>query len=180
MLNHYEQFYINYFGTKFPNGYNGSNGGEGVSGVKFTEEHKKRISDSHKGKVFSEEHKRKLSKAKLGKKLSDEHKNKLRKTSTGRIQTPESIAKQKATKFKNGPVIMTESTKSQIVASRKNTYENFTVEHRIVNDYRIKVPNRRGTLRMIDIQCPNCSSIKMQHWGKKRIISVCFVCMKGD
>lgn len=49
-------------------------------GVKFTDEHRRRISEAlkghpgaFKGKRFSDDHKRKMSKAKLGRKFSDEH-----------------------------------------------------------------------------------------------------------
>jgi len=69
-----------------------------LKGSKLTEEHKRKISESHKGKRLSEEHKRKISKAikrlpdeyrkklsevRKGKRLSEEHKRKISKTLMG-------------------------------------------------------------------------------------------------
>lgn len=48
-------------------------------GWNHSEEIKRKISDSKKGKKLSEEHKRKLSELKKGKSLSEEHKRKMRK-----------------------------------------------------------------------------------------------------
>ena len=82
-------------------GYNLTNGGEGTVGYKLSDEARKKISITHKGKIpwiagkkhsnntkqkmsktrsgrkFSEEHKNKLSEAHKGKKFSEEHKRKL-------------------------------------------------------------------------------------------------------
>ena len=56
-------------------------GGEGVGGIKHSEEHNKKISESHKGKKQSEETKRKIgeknSKALKGRKFSEETKKKM-------------------------------------------------------------------------------------------------------
>lgn len=45
---------------------NKTDGGEGVSGYRFTKEQIKRLSESHKGKVVSEESRRKISESKKG------------------------------------------------------------------------------------------------------------------
>ena len=47
---------------------NKTNGGEGTSGYKFTEDQKKRLSESHKGYVVTEEVRIKMSEAKKGRK----------------------------------------------------------------------------------------------------------------
>lgn len=47
---------------------NKTNGGEGTSGYKFTEDQKKRLSESHKGYVVTEEAKIKISRAHKGRK----------------------------------------------------------------------------------------------------------------
>ena len=73
---------------------NMTDGGKGQKNVhlrQHSEETKKKMSESAKGRVFSEEHKEKLSKAKLknpsrfwkGKKFSEEHKENLSKESKG-------------------------------------------------------------------------------------------------
>lgn len=62
-----------------------------TKGKKWSEETKKKMSDSSKGRIFSEEHKKKLSEAKLsqegfwkGKKMSEEHKRKLSEAAKNR------------------------------------------------------------------------------------------------
>lgn len=52
--------YIKIFNTKKPNGYNLTEGGEGKSGLKHSEETRKKISESNKGKIVSEETRRKI------------------------------------------------------------------------------------------------------------------------
>lgn len=46
---------------------NMTNGGEGLSGLKFTQDHKNKISEANKGKILSPEHKDKISKSLRGK-----------------------------------------------------------------------------------------------------------------
>lgn len=66
------------------NGYNVSTGGKAGTGVKESEERRKKISDAHKGMKFSEEHKQNLSNSHRGlkypnrKRLSEEYKENLR------------------------------------------------------------------------------------------------------
>ena len=107
-----EKLYIRLWGTLVPNGYNiaegGSNGNnfvgktedemkkikkkmsEGHRGKTLSEEHKRKLSESHKGdknplygKTPSEEHKRKISESKKGKTLSEETKKKIRESCKG-------------------------------------------------------------------------------------------------
>lgn len=92
-------------------GYNKSSGGENplvvyrgekhhFFGKTFSEEHRKRLSESHKGekhycygKHLPEETRRKISEAQKGKKISEEQKALLRKASLGRKQSEETIKK---------------------------------------------------------------------------------------
>lgn len=97
-------------------GYNIQPGGQlGNSGIIFSEEHRKKLSEAHKGKVLTEEHKKKISigckghspcthseetKIKLsqinsGKTLSDETKSKISDTLTGIKRSPETLKKRK-------------------------------------------------------------------------------------
>lgn len=48
-LNPLEELYIEHYNTLFPNGYNLTKGGDGVSGYKFSEDSKQKMSNSHKG-----------------------------------------------------------------------------------------------------------------------------------
>lgn len=78
-----EEYYIKKFGTLDRNyGYNMKHGG---SYGKHTEETKKKISNSMKGRIFSEEHKRKLNEARKGRHHSEETKAKLSKANKGNI-----------------------------------------------------------------------------------------------
>ena len=60
-----EQYYINFYDTLWPNGYNLTEGGEGCVAC---EETRRKISDSKKGKHHSEETKKKISESKSGEK----------------------------------------------------------------------------------------------------------------
>lgn len=86
--NELEKYYIIELNTKAPDGYNLTDGGEGVSGYKFTKEEREKLSKSHIGLQAGEKHplwgkhhtdetKRKLSEVHKGKPLSGEHKRKL-------------------------------------------------------------------------------------------------------
>lgn len=79
-LNELEIFYIGYYDT-FDKGYNFNMGG---SNALHTEETKRKMSESKKGKHHSEETKKKMSESKKGKKVSEETKRKLSKSSKGK------------------------------------------------------------------------------------------------
>lgn len=73
-LNELEIISIKSMKTKAPNGYNLTDGGEGMVGLKRTDEHRAKLSkalkgriSANKGKKFSEDHRRKLSEAHKGK-----------------------------------------------------------------------------------------------------------------
>lgn len=65
-LNKWEKYYINELNTKTPNGYNLTDGGNGISGFKHSEETKKKMSESTKGNNHPQ----------YGKPISKESKNK--------------------------------------------------------------------------------------------------------
>ena len=84
-----EQYYIKLFKTLWPNGYNLTEGGDGVIPC---EEVRKKISETKKGKIFSEEHKKKLSFARKGipspnkgKHLSEDYKRKISDSKKGKM-----------------------------------------------------------------------------------------------
>ena len=100
-----EQKYIKELNTRFPNGYNFSNGGKDQTGTKHTEETRKRMSEAHigkpnpksgearKGRVLSAEWKSKISESLKGRKISDEQIELLRKINTGRHHSEETKRK---------------------------------------------------------------------------------------
>ena len=86
-----ERRYILWYGRKdLGTGllHNKTDGGEGSSGTKFTEEQKNKIRIAHLGKKHSEESKRKMSISKTGSKkkpLTDEHKRKISESHKKRL-----------------------------------------------------------------------------------------------
>lgn len=99
-LNAKEMEFIKLLDTKVPRGYNLTDGGEGISGMRHSEESKEKISRSRKGigkgKSLDPEHCAAISAGRKGKKfgpLSEATKAKLRAANTGRKHTAESRAK---------------------------------------------------------------------------------------
>jgi len=86
-----ERHYIKLFKCKFPNGYNLTDGGEGLCGHKFTDEHKCNIAKSMKGKKHSLETRAKMSASK--KNMSSETRAKMSANRIGRKHSPEQRAK---------------------------------------------------------------------------------------
>lgn len=73
-LNEMEKYYISSYNSLSPNGYNLCTGG---NNKRLSDETKKKISESNKGKVASEESKKKMSISQAGKVVSEETKKKL-------------------------------------------------------------------------------------------------------
>ena len=86
-----------------------TDGGEGMCGYKFSDETKKKMSESATGKIMSIESRKKMSKAKKGKNFSKNHKEK--------------ISKGNKNKF------VSDETKKKMSESAKRKYEN--IEERI-------------------------------------------------
>ena len=76
-LNGLEIECIKWFGSKIPNGYNMTDGGEGSIGYKHSEEVKKKIGDISRGRKHTEEAKKKISEKTKGKTRSEETKRKI-------------------------------------------------------------------------------------------------------
>ena len=88
-LNFWERFYIREFNSVYPNGYNLTDGGDGTSGYKFSDDTKTKMSVTRndyyksndpywKNKKFSYETRQKISNALKGRSLSDDTIKKLR------------------------------------------------------------------------------------------------------
>lgn len=97
-LNNKERYWIDYYNSISPNGYNLTTGGDGA--FEPSEETRKKMSTSHKGVKFSKERCEKQSEQRrgenapwYGKRLSDEHKQKIRRANTGHKHSDETRKK---------------------------------------------------------------------------------------
>lgn len=125
-LNEMEIYWIDKLNSTDKNiGYNIMPGGEGISkgmklpiewienirrghtGMKYSEEHKKKISEGQKGRIQTAETRDKISKSHSNKKLSEEHKKRIREgckgINKGKKHTEESIEKMRAAKKGKAP-----------------------------------------------------------------------------
>ena len=100
ILDEKEKEYIKKLKTRFPDGYNLTDGGDGVSGLEYTKEIREKMSESHMGnkgfwenKKRSDKTKEKIRKSLTGKKHSLITKRKMAKIHTGMKHTKESKLK---------------------------------------------------------------------------------------
>lgn len=117
-----EAFFISmYHSNNSRYGYNLTNGG--ITGDVMTEETKKKISESEKGRVFSDETRRKMSEANKGKRPSDYCFEMRRIACTGRVQSEEE--REKRSKSLTGRKMGKETRKkmSEVCMGRKMTDE---------------------------------------------------------
>lgn len=133
-----EMSLIFYYDSTNPKlGYNLTKGGEGHFGYSPTEETRKKLSETHKGRtpwnkgktdVFSEETRKKISEASKGRHLSDESKKKISEANKGSERTEEERrkisekAKERYKNKENNPMFgkhHTEETKKKLSESHK-------------------------------------------------------------
>lgn len=91
-MDYWEKFFIKTLKTKSSKGYNLTDGGEGIVGLKRTPEHKKRISIANKGKKKSIATRMKMRASKIGKPLLPEHRAKISKSLKGVSKSPQHCA----------------------------------------------------------------------------------------
>ena len=117
-MNDDEKYYIKLYKTLWPNGYNLSEGGDGVIPC---EETKKKISESLKGKILSEEVRKKISESLKGKQFSEATRRKLSEKNKGKHHSEESRRKMsESRRGENNPHYgkkMTEETKKKLLAT---------------------------------------------------------------
>lgn len=133
-----EMSLIHYYNSTNPKlGYNLTKGGEGSLGYSPTEETRKKLSETHKGKVpwnkgktniFSEEARKKMSEASRGRKLSEDAKKKISEANKGNKRTEEEKkkisekAKERYKNKENNPMYgknHSEETKKKLSESHK-------------------------------------------------------------
>lgn len=128
--NELEKYYISLYKTNANRhgpefGYNLTDGGDGVAGIKYKDEElKRRINQmrengiSHRGKKLSEEHKRKLSEAKKGEKhpFYGKHRSDETRAKIGKANSRENMSEE--TRLRRS-----ESKKKKVIAIHKETGE---------------------------------------------------------
>lgn len=92
-LNEREQFWISELKTHSDEGYNCTDGGQGCTGFKHSEETKQHLSEVLSGRKFSEEHRRNLSESHKGRKHTEETKQKCSIAAKRRHYTDEQRAR---------------------------------------------------------------------------------------
>jgi hypothetical protein len=98
---YWEMYYISKYKEKGCNLVNGTNGGDGQTGMRHSEKTKRKIrracKNMGKGRVFTKEHCLNISKGLKGKSLSKSHRDSLRVAGLGRIQSEETKNKMSIT-----------------------------------------------------------------------------------
>lgn len=117
-LNNKEKLYIKQYNTKFPHGYNLTEGGDGNKGLKFTKEQKQKISQNKKGQKYPKEHGEKIRQAKLGKK-----------------RDPETINKIIQTKASKHNIKIDLSLKNQAKSNSQKTILQYDLQSNLLNEY---------------------------------------------
>ena len=79
-LDNKEKLYIKQYNTKFPHGYNLTDGGEGMKGYQYNDDQKQNISNAKIGQKYPKEHGEKIRISKLGKKRDPNTINKIIQT----------------------------------------------------------------------------------------------------
>jgi hypothetical protein len=79
--------------TLVPNGYNMTRGGDGVWGLRFSKESRRRMSEAHKVENLSAETRRKIAEANRRRRMSDENRRKLYEANKGRKLSDEHCRK---------------------------------------------------------------------------------------
>lgn len=113
----WEKFFIILLNTKKPNGYNLTDGGEGIVGLKHTPEHNAKIAAANTGKRHSLKSRAMMSKAHKGKTLSPEHCAHIGNTLRGVPKKPEHCAHISAGQRANSPYknLIAEMDKRQLI-----------------------------------------------------------------
>jgi group I intron endonuclease len=117
-----EKYYIKKLKSKYPNGYNMTDGGDGTVGRKMSSETRNKISIGNTGKKYSQELKLKLSLAHKGIKFTEEHKRKISLSSKtkGKKLKPRSQETRNKISLSRKGFKVSDETKLKISLSSKN------------------------------------------------------------
>ena len=154
-LDEWEKYFIKFYNTLSPNGYNLTEGGNG--GVP-SEETRKKLSQSCKGRQFSEEHRKKLSEIRkklyssgmkhpmLGKHHSEESINKISNSLKGQHPTDET--RKKLSDVRKGRII-SEETKQKMSNSKKGRRYLTDEQYRKIGEKRKGIYNTKCSKKVL-------------------------------
>lgn len=111
-------------------------GGDGVVGVAWTEDHKRKISDGNKGKIRTEEQRMNISRGRTGIVFSQEHRKKISENRTGKKLSSE--IREKMSNSRKKPVI--DLVTGMVYGCMKDACDS-TGENIFYHKYRINRPN---------------------------------------
>jgi len=112
-----------------------------------SEEHRRKLSEAHKGKKLSEEHRRKLSEAHKGKKLSEEHKRKVSEAQKGREFSEETRRKiSEANKGKKLPE-RSEEHRRKLSEAAKGNKNRLGMKHTEESKKKMRESRRKAAAR---------------------------------
>lgn len=161
--NFYERALIKALGTKAPNGYNLTDGGDGGTGYVFTDEQRRKVSEGQMGRKMSSKAREKLlernegNKFSLGVKMPEEHRLKLIAINTGSTRSEETLVRMSASKIGNKNALgmkHSEETRRKIAeAGLLHAHERYHVKRGIIN------PNCKLCKEQ---QCKTCESTSQE------------------
>jgi len=130
-LDFLEKFYIDFFKTRVPNGYNLTDGGEGIVGHHHAEETKQKMSKAALGKPKTEEAKSRMSQSKKGSYHSEETKQKMSQSHQGHPNycTEDGIRKMSESLKGHGTTIETKQKISESLKQKVNAGGRFEKGH---------------------------------------------------
>ena len=136
-LNYYERYYQEYYESVL-NGLNLRYTATTDKSGFMSEESKKKMSDSGKGKIITEEWRKNLSIAGMNRRHTEEEKQKISQANKGKIKTPEHIAKIQATlKTMQMPKRSEETKALQSLNNGKSKKVNqYDLEGNFINQFR--------------------------------------------
>jgi group I intron endonuclease len=119
-LNDKEKLYIKQYNTKFPHGYNLTDGGDGNKGLKFTKEQKQKISQNKMGhECYS----------------NPERGEKIRQAKLGKKRDPKTINKIIQTKASKHNIKIDLTLKNQSRSNSQKTILQYDLQSNLLNEY---------------------------------------------
>jgi len=126
-----EQYWIKFYKSKGENGYNLTDGGEGITGWKHSKETRRKISQANEGQVFSDETRKKLSEAHLGVSLSIKHRKNIGLAHLGYKHSKESRRRMSFGQRGSTKKPLSDEAKKKISIARKGVLKSEETKNRM-------------------------------------------------